>query len=404
MSASMRAKHLHLDCFSGVAGDMFLGAMLDLGVPEDAVRSGLATIPLQGYELQVSRTRRMGIEGCDVSVRVDPAAAQPPRTFGAIRELLRDAGLAPAVLARALDIFTRVARAEAKVHGTSLEEVHFHEVGAVDSIVDIVGAAVALEYLDPVHVSARPVPLGHGSVRCAHGVMPVPAPATLEILVGLPVEDGAAGVELCTPTGAAIVASAVQTFGALPSARLLAVGYGAGDGRLQDRANHLRALLLEPESCDPADERIVVLEANIDNMTAELAGYVVDRLFAAGARDVWLTPIVMKKGRPALTLSALCAEEDRDVLCELVLSESTTIGLRHRLERRRVLARDAVEVRTPYGALPVKVARDGERELSAAPEFEPCREAALHHGVPLKEVMAAAAAAYRELARRDGPR
>jgi hypothetical protein len=405
-------KHLYLDCFSGIAGDMFLGAALDLGVPEVVIRGALSQLPLGDYELCITRTRRAGLAGCDVKVKTPSEGSHPGhaasehhlhRRWVDIRALIEGAPLPDGVKRRALDIFSRVARAEAHLHGVPLEEVAFHEVGAVDSIVDIVGAAAALDYLAPTRVTSRPVPLGHGNTRCAHGVFPVPAPAAVEILAGAQVEDGGVAVELCTPTGAAIVASCVEFFGNIPAARVIAAGYGAGDTTLPDRPNMLRLILFEPEPEDPAEREAVLVEANIDDMPPEWCGHLLDRLFAAGARDVWYTPIVMKKGRPAISVSMLCAPSALSGLGSLLLRESTTIGYRFRAVGRRTLSRSTVVVDTPYGPQTIKIASDGERVLNAAPEYEECRAAADRHAVPLKEVYAAAVAAYRGLADSERP-
>jgi hypothetical protein len=406
--AELKGKHLHLDCFAGIAGDMFLGAMLDLGVPEAVIRDGLAKLPVTGYELRVGRARHMGVEGCNVHVAVQRGEAEhghahEHRRWATIRRMIGEATLPPAVERRALDMFERVARAEARLHGTPLEDVEFHEVGAVDSIVDIVGAALALDFLAPRRVTARPVPLGHGFTRCAHGTLPVPAPAAVEILAaaGAQVRDGAADIELCTPTGAAIIASCVEGYRELPGGQLLAAGYGAGDSTLPDRPNHLRAIILDSTIVEEADLEAVVVEANIDDMAPEWCGHLLERLFAAGARDVWYTPIVMKKGRPALTVAALCAPSLLETVGGVLLAESTSIGFRHHRVGRRTLQRRSMEVQTPYGMIAVKVALDGERVLNVSPEFEVCKAAADRHGVPLKVVHAAAMAAY--LAERAQP-
>lgn len=398
---AIRGKHLYLDCFAGIAGDMFLGAMLDLGVPEQHIRAGLAQVPLSGYRLQIARERRRGIEGCDVKVIIEEGGEEGGhphghRSWREIRELLERSDLEASVKRRALDIFTRIARAEGRIHGMPVEEVSFHEVGAIDSIVDIVGAALALDYLAPALITSRPVPLGHGTVKCAHGVFPVPAPAALEILAGAQVTDGGLDVELCTPTGAAIVASCVESFGELPAGVLIGVGYGAGDSDLEQRPNHLRAILLEPRTSGSA-EAMGVIEANIDDMPPEWCGHLTELMFEAGARDVWYTPIVMKKGRPAITLSALCTSSRREQISTVLLEQSTSIGLRFYQVERQTLARRIVEVETPYGRLQIKVALDGQRVINASPEFEICRAAAKRLGVPLKEVYAAAITAFRNL-------
>lgn len=406
--ARLSGGHLHLDCFAGLAGDMFLGAAIDLGVPEEVIRAGLAGLGLErgAFELEVRRTKRMAIEGCDVKVRIPDAQPEAGHhhhhRWRDIRSMIEGATLAQGARGRALDIFNRVARAEAKLHGVELEEVQFHEVGAVDSIVDIVGAAVALDYLSPTRVTSRPIPLGHGTTRCAHGVLPVPAPATLEILRGASVEDGGVAMELCTPTGAAIAASCVDAYTPTPAAAVIAVGYGAGDIQLDDRPNHLRAILFESATEDEAEREAVVVEANVDNMPPEWCGHLMDRLFAAGARDVWYSPIVMKKGRPALTISALCAPAKLEVVGGVLLAESTTIGYRYYRAGRRVLGRRFIEVETRYGRLTIKQALDGEVLVNSAPEHDVCRAAAERHNVPLKEVYAAALAAVHNLADSDG--
>jgi pyridinium-3,5-bisthiocarboxylic acid mononucleotide nickel chelatase len=422
-SDDLTGKHLHLDCFAGIAGDMFLGAMLDLGVPEAVIRDGLALLPVTGYELRIGRTRQMSIVGCDVKVVVERAASLPSverphdhdhhhdhhhddhdhdhdsgvhahRTWRSIREMIEASTLSMGVKRRALGIFERVALAEGRLHGVTVDEVAFHEVGAIDSIVDVVGAAVALEHLAPRRISSRPVPLGRGFTRCAHGTLPVPSPAALEILTGARVEDGGAAVELCTPTGAAIVASCVEEFTEMPAGRLVAVGYGAGDMTLPDRPNLLRTMLLDTEPPEAADRAAVVVEANVDDMAPEWCGHLLERLFAAGARDVWYTPIVMKKGRPALTVSALCSPALLQRVGAVLLAESTTIGFRYHAVGRHTLERSVLEVQTAYGPLVIKIAKEGDRVLNAAPEFEVCKAAADRVHAPLKEVYAAAMAAY----------
>ena len=392
---------LYIDCFSGIAGDMFLGATLDLGLPVEHLKASLARLPLENYQLSIERNRRKGIDGCDLRVLVAEAGegescaeGQPPHTsYASIRKLLARAELPSAVHARTMQIFERLADAEAKAHAVGKDAVHFHEVGATDSIVDIVGAATAVEYLQPRRVLCRPVPLGSGVVECAHGRMPVPPPAVLNLLEGCPVESGGAAVELCTPTGAAIIASIVDEFAPLPPGRLIKSGYGVGDRDLPDRPNLLRLVVLSASN-DTVTDRVVLLEATLDDMNPELMGHLMDRLFAAQALDVWYTPIVMKKGRPGINVSVLTTAEARLAAQQTLFAESTTLGLRMRTVERQVLSRRQVEVTTRHGKILVKEALHGEQVVNAAPEFESCRAAAAENNVPLKEVYAAAIAAY----------
>jgi uncharacterized protein (TIGR00299 family) protein len=276
--------------------------------------------------------------------------------------------------------------------------VAFHEVGAIDSIVDIVAAAAALDWLRPVRITSRPVPLGHGSVSTAHGLLPVPTPATLELLAGAPVEDGGAAFELTTPTGAAILAASVERWGLLPPLRLAAVGWGAGERELPDRPNLLRVVLGEPageawRTSGAGGESCLVIEANVDDTSPELLAPLVGELIAAGARDAWIGPVLMKKGRPGFIVSALCDPTGRDAVERALFRGSSTIGVRRHAVERTVLPRRIIDVETPWGAVPVKVAGEGDDE-NVAPELEACRRLATERGVPLKRVYAEAIAAF----------
>jgi uncharacterized protein (TIGR00299 family) protein len=316
--------------------------------------------------------------------------------------------LSDGVRMRALDIFDRLARAEAKLHGSTLDEVTFHEVGAIDSIVDVVGTAAALDWLRPASVTCVSVAMGHGTLHSAHGTLPVPAPAALEVLreANGVMSDGGLPRELCTPTGAAILAATVTSWKPQPAGRAIAVGWGAGDIDLPDRPNVVRVVALEPVVVDkqsfaaaptvaaPRGDTVWQIDANLDDMSPELCGPASEALFAVGALDVWWTPITMKKGRPALTLSALVELARRDEVITAILRETTTIGVRYAELHRTVLTRKMVEVETQYGIIPVKVAFDGEVVRNAAPEYEACANAARVHGVPVKMVFAAALTAY----------
>ena len=480
--ARVNGLHLHIDCASGAAGDMTLGALLDLGVPVEVIGDALDAIGAGRDRLHVTRVVKRGIAAVDVKVDTrgelagaqrhvhghghaaapvveQPAAAASPGApparstppparatrprlhrhthggehthaehrhdggdghgdhahgdhahgddahgdhahyhYAAIRHRIADARLTEGTRRRALDIFDRIARAEARLHGTTVDDVVFHEVGAIDSVVDVVGTAAALDWLAPASVSCASVAMGHGTITCAHGVLPVPAPAALEILreaAGV-MADGGLARELCTPTGAAILAATVTRWTAAPTGRPVAVGWGAGDAELADRANALRIIALDPGTAARAahDDLVWQLDANLDDMSPELCGPASDAVFAAGALDVWWTPITMKKGRPALMISALAPADARGAVAAAILRETTTIGVRFAARERTVLARSTREVATAYGAITVKIARDGDTILNVAPEFEACAAAARQHGVPVKLVFAAALAAF----------
>jgi hypothetical protein len=405
---------LYVDCYAGIAGDMMLGALVDVGVPESVIREALAKIPLDGYSLRFERVMRGALAGTKAIVDVHAHAHahadehrrdghghghghahlgdHPHRHYAEIRAMLE--GLPSVVKARARAIFDRLAAVEAKLHGTTVDEVAFHEVGAVDSIVDIVGAAAGLAWLNPARVVVRRVPLGSGAVKTAHGMLPVPAPATMALLAeaGALVEDGGLAVELTTPTGAAILAASANAYGPPPAMRVRATGWGAGDRELADRPNLLRLVVGDDEPAAESAE-IVEIAANVDDMNPELYEPLLAALFAAGAVDAWLTPIVMKKGRPAITVSALAPVAAAPSVRAALLAESTTLGVRWRTLARETLARRIVEVDTRFGRVAVKL---GERDgvvTHVAPEYESCRTRASEAGVPTRSVWAAALAA-----------
>jgi len=377
------------DCFSGASGDMILGACLDAGAPIEAVRAELATLPLAGYELLAQKIRKQGFAATQVEVRMDPAAERPHRHLKHVRQIIEDSRLSDRVKARAVAVFTRLAEAEAAAHGTTIEKVHFHEVGAVDAIVDVVGACVALDLLGVDEVRCSPIPTGTGTVTCEHGVMPVPAPGTANLLRGVPLAACDEPAELTTPTGAAILTTLATAFGPLPAMTLERTGYGAGRREGRTRPNLLRVLLGRSQADRESDE-ILVIEANIDDSTPEVLGYVVEKLLTAGAVDAFCTPIYMKKNRPAVMITALVEPARQSAIEDIILGETTTFGLRSYRAGRTKLDRSHVVVETPYGAIRVKVGRRGGRLVTASPEFEDCRAAAERAGVPLREVMAAA--------------
>ncbi|HYR96929.1 MAG TPA: nickel pincer cofactor biosynthesis protein LarC [Candidatus Binatus sp.] len=383
----------YLDAFSGISGDMTVGALLHAGLPLAIVREAIAMLDLHGLEVDAEPVSRSGIRATKFHVRVhgepaDHAHGHGHRSHADIRELLRRSALPEPARTSALAIFARLAEAEGRVHGVPADTVEFHEVGALDAIVDVVGAALGFAHLGVDAVYAAPLPMGQGFVRAAHGPLPVPAPAVVELLAGRPVrlEDGAA--ELVTPTGAAIVAALARPE-PVPEMRVDTVAYGAGTRTLADRPNLLRILLGEPVVVPGADE-VVVLEATIDDMSPQLYEHVLDRLLAAGARDAFLVPVVMKKSRPATMLRVLAAPADRDRLAGIIFAETSTIGLRHATWGRIVLPREERTVETPYGRVRVKIARAPDGTPNVAPEFEDCRRLAVERGVPLKLVHQAA--------------
>jgi uncharacterized protein (TIGR00299 family) protein len=379
---------VYLDCFSGIAGDMTLAALVDAGVPLPAIEERLGTLGVEGWRIVTRRVARSGIGALKLDVEIDPR--QPERTWVSIRTTIEAAALPEGARARALSIFGRLAEAEARVHRIPVDEVHFHEVGAVDAIVDVCGTAIALDWLG-AGVASAPVPHGRGFVQARHGVLPIPAPAALEALRDAPTYGVDVPHELATPTGAAIVGALAESFGPLPPMQIEAIGWGAGTAELVDRPNLLRVVV--GRALAPVAAALVVLEANVDDMSPEIAGWLVERLLGAGALDAWLAPIQMKKGRPGVMVGVLARTADRALVESVLLAESTTIGVRAHAVDRRELPRHIETVSTPYGQIPVKVATDGLAH-NAAPEFEACRRAAEEHGVPLKDVYARALAAY----------
>ncbi len=384
----------YLDCHSGISGDMFLGALLDLdtGISLDGLRKALAALPLEGYELKLEPFQDKGILGSrfEVVLAEQDAQSQQVRRLSDIKALLHTSTLSSTVREMALSMFQCLAKAEATVHGTGIEEVHFHEVGAIDAIMDITGAAIALEALGITQLYASSLPLSSGHVQTYHGALPVPAPATLEILRHVPVQWKPSTVEgeMVTPTGAAILATlaSFQT----PALFIERVGYGFGRKQFP-WPNCLRVCLGRSASAYRHGEVVdtdwvAVIESNIDNMSGELLGGLMDKLFAAGALDVNYTPIQMKKNRPAVMLTIICQLEDGNALSELLLRESSTLGVRISQVQRIKARRDLERMQTPLGTVTIKVKRLGDRIISATPEYEDCQRLALEKGIPLEDV------------------
>jgi hypothetical protein len=384
---------VYFDCASGASGDMLLGALVDVGLPLDALSTELAKLPLRGYRLEARKVIRSGLQATKVDVVVEEQGQHHGhRGLRDILALLDRGGLHATVRERAAGLFRRLAEAEAVVHGTRPEEVHFHEVGAVDSIVDVVGGVIGLAWLRADRFVASPLNLGSGTVTMSHGSFAVPPPATARLVTGVPVYGDGEG-ELLTPTGALLVTGHATSYGGLPPMTPESVGYGAGSRDTAARPNVLR--LVVGTAGDQASERVLVLECELDDMSPQLCEPVVARLLDAGALDVFLTPVQMKKGRPGLLLTVLVAPDRRPAVEEVVFAETTTLGVRWQEWQRTVLDREVVTVETAYGAVGVKLGRRGDRVYNVQPEFEDCRRAAVERSVPVKEVWAAALAGYR---------
>ncbi len=386
---------VYFDCFAGASGDMILGALLDAGVEPEVWQGELNRLDLSGYELKIDRVQKQGIAATSVRVLVSEGSQE--RRLAEIEELIGTSQLPTEVKEASVEIFRRLAVAEAKVHGTTPDQIHFHEVGGVDAIIDIVGSVVGLRLLGVEEIYVSALPLGRGFVDCAHGRLPLPAPATIELLQGVPVLSRDVEGELVTPTGAAILTTLAKGFGPFPPMTVERIGYGAGQKDFSF-PNLLRLLVgTTSPALDARMETLTLLEANIDDLNPEFYGHLMERLFTAGALEVYLTPVQMKKNRPGVVLSVTCPPAQAEALAALVFAETTTIGLRRQEVQRWALARERVEVETPYGTVGVKVARLGGKVMTASPEYEDCRRLALESSVPLKEVYTAAEIGLRRM-------
>lgn len=392
-------KSAFLDAFSGLSGDMIAGAMLDAGADFEQLQAALASLPLDGYRLAARRKLVSGISALKFDVEV--STVQPERHLSDIREILRRAtALEERVKDRALAIFGVLAEAEAKIHQTTAEAVHFHEVGAVDSIIDIVAAAWGFERLGLGEMLVSPLPAGSGFVRSQHGVIPVPAPATAELLAGFPLLMGNGACEMVTPTGAAILRALAVPAPPAIGFRIDRVGYGAGTRDLADRPNVLRLMVGERTQAYETDE-LLQIEANIDDLNPQIYDHVGERLFEVGARDVTLTPAIMKKGRPAVTIAVLAEPSTREQIAAVLFSETSTIGLRYHPVARLKLAREVIEVDTRWGRVRVKISHSGAA-LTVSPEYDDCKRLAREHHVALRDILEQAqAAARRQFSRND---
>jgi hypothetical protein len=400
---------LYFDCFNGASGDMVLGALLDAGLPLEELRRALGSLAIEGASVSAARVLRAGVSATKFIAEehgrnAHDHAREPHqhdhghnhhthRSLREINALIERSALSADAQGRAKALFHRLGEAEAAIHQIPIEQIHLHEVGALDSIIDIVGAVFAIEWFHADRIISSPLNVGGGMVNSAHGNFPVPAPATVKLLAGAPVYSSGVQSELVTPTGALLVTSHATSFGPVPAMTIDRVGYGAGDRDLPGTPNVLRVLV--GESTDqPHTERIVVLQSEIDDMNPQLFGLVMDRLYAAGALEVYFSSVQMKKNRPGTLLTILARPEQREELSAIVFRETTTIGVRYHEVQRERLEREMVAVNTPYGTVRFKVARRGDTIVNAAPEFEDCLRLASERSVPVKEVQAAASKAY----------
>lgn len=383
---------LYFDCFAGASGDMILGAMVAAGVSEGILLEQLSLLGVQGYSLNFVKVDKSGLNA--TYARVKTPAEHTHRHLKDILNIISNSHLNETVKARAAKIFTRLAKAEATVHHVSIEDVHFHEVGALDAIVDVVGAAICFELLNVERFVCSPLHVGSGFVEMEHGRFPVPPPAVSELLKGAPIYSTDIKGELVTPTGAAIITTVCSEYGPIPEMKLEQTGFGAGTREYEKFPNVLRVLIGNDSVEGSRDEHLIMLETNIDDMSPKVFGHVMERALQLGALDCYFTPVQMKKDRPGILLSVLSRAADEQKLMELVFAETTTLGIRRYDVRRRALEREVVSVNTPYGAIDVKVARLHGRIVNAMPEYEQCRRAALAANVSLRAVEEAARNAF----------
>ncbi len=384
---------LYFDCFAGISGDMTLGALVSAGADPRALREQLALLDVPGYEISFEQVDRSGIGATRAIVKTGEETSH--RHLSDIVKIIDGSGLGEGVKGRAADIFRRLAEAEARVHNIPVERVHFHEVGALDSIVDVIGACVGFELLGVERFVCSPLHVGSGTVEMAHGRFPVPPPAVAELLRGAPIYSTEVRGELVTPTGAAIVSTLCESFGPLPPLTVEATGYGAGARDYEKFPNVLRVLVGESAE-DGGTEKLLMIETNVDDVTPQVIGHVTEQALARGALDCFVTPVQMKKNRPGVLVSILCRPAEREQMFDLLFNETTTIGARSYEVERRALEREVVAVETEFGSVDVKVARLRGEVKGFTPEYEQCREAAARAGVPLRVVEEAARAAFQQ--------
>ena len=398
-------KTMYLDCFSGASGDMVLGALVDAGLPLETLREALKLLPLSGYDLKAERVQRAGVGAmkiCVVETNKKTSTHEhrhhEHRSMSDIEKIIKKSTLPERVKIRSIELFTRLAKAEAKIHGLSVEKVHFHEVGALDSIVDIVGAVYAFDWFGVDQIMASPLNMGHGTVKCQHGEFPVPAPATADLIQGVPVYSEGARAELLTPTGALLVTGHAKCYGEVPRMVIEQIGYGAGDRDFQGRPNVLRILIGDAgnKPVEPNTERIVVIQTEIDDMNPQIFGLLMEKLYIEGALEVYFTSVQMKKNRPGTLVTVIARPEQRKTMHQILFRETTTLGVRYLEMTREALVRFQVRLETPLGVVSFKVAKLGDEEINVAPEFSDCARVASEQGLAVKDVQAIVMKAYLE--------
>ena len=377
-------KIAYFDCFSGISGDMILGALMDLGLPRTELEKELRKLPIGGYEINCFPDKRMGIYGCNVKVILKEQDTHH-RSLSDIRHLIEESSLGKGCKNLSIKVFHRLAEAEARIHKKNVEDIRFHEVGAVDSIIDVVGSVIGVRYFGFDRIYASKIPLGSGFVKCRHGILPLPAPATLELLKDKPVYEAGIDGELVTPTGAALITTLGDEFGRMPPMIVKGIGYGVGDNQSEKIPNLLRIVIGEDRGKEETD-RVTIVETNIDDMNPEVYDFLMERLFEEGALDVSLTPLQMKKNRPGILLRVICHDEKRPRVVDTILEESTTLGVRFYEAERLKVHRRLEEVDTMFGKVGVKIFQDSDNVMNVSPEYEDCKRIARERKVPLRKI------------------
>lgn len=383
---------VYFDCFSGISGDMILGALVDAGVPLEKLQSELSRLPVKGYTLSARTVKRSGLRAAKVDVIIENSTKssvkkQQTKKWRDIEKIIKNSSLPAHIKKKGLAIFKRLFEAEARVHGGRYDRIHLHELSAVDCIVDIFGALIGLDILGIDRIYSSALNLGGGIVKTEHGVLPVPAPATVELLRGLPVYSSDISFELTTPTGAVLISSLADGFGHMPRMNIAKVGVGAGTQNFKKRANILRMIVDEETGITPVSDEVAVIETNIDDMNPQVYEFVMDRLFEVGALDVFLTQVIMKKGRPGIQLSVLCYEDLMDKVTDIILKETTSIGVRFYRVKRNTLQREITSLKTRFGSVHIKITHLDKKQKKKSVEYEDCKKIAKKYNIPLLEVM-----------------